>query len=413
MPVMWFSGAVISIACLAVNGLKHETHSSLPSHAAATRPRQRQTDNPTIHDSKVVKHHSPLQRRTDSMPKKHQASFNRPSTPQKRSTGPSDTRSTLDSNNSLSMVVMTPPKTAPNFLQEVFSGLAKELQACHITEHNCKTLDLQPECRPALQRQYANLSSAAPCGPAFLSCLSGSDASYFQFSKTPLVYAPIRNWNHLPGGGQHRPLLKVLHHRHPLDALVSEYNSWHSQQLPIEPILASEGAQTQSLSVDEYALQYVHKQIGHITNICEHLKHSNSGAGGTAVLSSYEDMVTDFKAWLLTILEPMMVNSTLPVRQRVASRAIGRFRFHRKSQHTLAAPNVYLKELQSNTVSKLRKIIRSHVSRMCLCWTLGYPDFCSTSMSLAQLASVNGSDSLYRGGNTLDVLVEEWGVGDD
>lgn len=320
------------------------------------------------------------------------------------------------------VMIVTPHKTASSFLSKVFHEIAHELQVCHITEDNCLTLKDQASCKGAVVGTIhaKNGSWGSLCGPELLKSFNNdSQTTGMEFNNTPYIYA-MRNWSNMPDPHKQHKVLKILHHRHPLDILCSEYKSfgWNHKKPPNKSDKDFKAFQNniRNMTVDEYALVHVYRQIRYIKEACQIVQDFNRQKDDLAIFSSYENMVTDFPAWLSNIVEVMMPKSTKRERVSFVSRVINQIKpdFGNDGQHkTHTQPNRYLEELKPETIESLTQLIRNHTSNACLCWTMNYHDICATRSGMRNRKNDTSHWPVGSQPLSIDPMIAAWGVTDN
>jgi hypothetical protein len=276
----------------------------------------------------------------------------------------------------------TPHKTGSDFLQTVIERLSWEVGACSLNDMNCQVLENNPLCARAVRGAVSVPHTAwgADCTELYSQVLSGrADKTVLDFDATPFMFThrDERQERQYPSGDLMHESTTVWHHRHPFDAECSAYVSfgWHHVKSPYVSQQDWDAFQQniQSMGVDQYVEMNIQSRIDYMKNACEQIQ----GGSGTHILSSYEDMVSNFTDWLLVHARRADRNNLGS--DNIVSNVIQSVKpeFHSDGDHlTHVQPGRYLEELAPETIEKLRGLVRSSVPDDCLCGLMKYDDFC-------------------------------------
>ena len=276
----------------------------------------------------------------------------------------------------LAFLWIAPHKTASTFLGQFWKEASQALQSvCWISDTNC--LHLQKNCPVQLSRK-----DVAMTDQGFPACVSAFKKLSTRLKDVSFVYSPLRDdrGSHAASlaSSQHE-LVKIWHHRHPLDVGCSAYVSFGSNHAKPPKISDAEWStrprvrEIRSTPIDVWVQDYLTGRLDFIRRAC-----ADKAAGGR--FSSYEEMVTNFERWVTRVAALLDLKEKRL--EAFVKRMMAKFgnSFHNDGKHkTSLEPGRYQKELRSATVTALRRNITSSLTGLevnCVCSDMGYSDFC-------------------------------------
>ncbi|MGI9517431.1 MAG: hypothetical protein ACR2NP_10310 [Pirellulaceae bacterium] len=197
-----------------------------------------------------------------------------------------------------------------------------------------------------------------------IACYSGNHERPNDHLVTPDIdhdfcLCPIRTFCDAPfpfTGNQQ--IKRIFHVRDPRDILVSQYFSygWRHSAEEFNPGRHRQRESIQTMSIDEYVLDEslaIHPMKLRLRDLID---RDDTELGRVI---KYEEMVTDFPAWLAKVLPPFEFRFPGLVRRRFALRYRNEFRpdddprSHKRSVY----PGDYLRRLQPATVQRLNELL--------------------------------------------------------